>query len=357
MPHRIDTPMPSRRPKNSPRLLAGGDIAINRAEAKGAFGGLIPLFQEADVSFANLELPLSHDGKPAPEKILLRGAPDMAHALTEAGFDVMAFANNHVLDYGEEAFAETMSLMDSLGVSLVGGGMNLTQARRPVLIERGGLKIGFLAYCSIIPRGFEASTAEPGVNPIRAHTAYRPWRDLSEYPGTAPRIDTWAEPAHLARMKRDVRNLKKKADLVVVNHHWGTSMTHEVMDFEREIAHATIEAGADLVLGGHPHVLQGIEFHKGAPIVYSMGNLIFDFEIPFFTEETHETFLFGCTLTKTGVKEPYLMPVTAGVFSIPRRHSPKRGEGRRILGVMNALNEPFGTKLEVQDERVLISAP
>ena len=158
-------------------------------------------------------------------------------------------------------------------------------------------------------------------------------------------------------MKRDVRNLKKKADLVVVNHHWGTSMTHEVMDFEREIAHATIEAGADLVLGGHPHVLQGIEFHKGAPIVYSMGNLIFDFEIPFFTEETHETFLFGCTLAKTGVKAPYLMPVTAGVFSRPRRHSPKRGEGRRILGVMNALNEPFGTKLEVQDERVLISAP
>ena len=94
--------MPSRRAKNSPRLLAGGDIAINRAEAKGAFGGLIPLFQEADVSFANLELPLSHDGKPAPEKILLRGAPDMAHALTEAGFDVMAFANNHVLDYGEK---------------------------------------------------------------------------------------------------------------------------------------------------------------------------------------------------------------------------------------------------------------
>ena len=155
----------SPRSQSDPKLLAGGDIAINRAEAKGAFGKLIPLFQEADVSFANLELPLSHGGKPAPEKILLRGAPDMAHALTEAGFDVMAFANNHVLDYGEEAFAETMSLMDSLGVSLVGGGMNLTQARRPVLIDRGGLKIGFLAFCSIIPRGFEASATEPGREP------------------------------------------------------------------------------------------------------------------------------------------------------------------------------------------------
>lgn len=347
----------SPRAKDGPKLLAGGDIAINRAEAKGAFGRLIPLLRESDVSFANLELPLYHGGKPAPEKILLRGAPEMAGALTEAGFDVMAFANNHVLDYGEDAFAETMSLMDSLEIPLVGGGMNLTQARKPVLIERGNLTIGFLAYCSVIPRGFEATAAGPGVNPIRAHTAYRPWRDLSEYPGTPPRIDTWAEPAHLARMKRDIRNLKKKADLVVVNHHWGTSMTHEVMDFEREIAHATIDAGADLVLGGHPHVLQAIEFHKGAAIVYSMGNLIFDFDIPFFTDETHDTFLFGCTLTKKGVREPYLMPVTAGVFSKPRLHSPKRGEGRRITGVMEALNEPFGTKLEVQDERVLISAP
>ena len=345
------------RAQDGPKLLAGGDIAINRSEAKGAFGKLIPLLREADVSFANLELPLSRGGKPAPEKILLRGAPDMAHALTEAGFDVMAFANNHVLDYGEDAFAETMSLMDSLSVALVGGGMNLAQARKPVLIERGSLKVGFLAYCSVIPRGFEATASDPGVNPIRAHTAYRPWRDLSEYPGTPPRIDTWAEPAHLARMKRDIRNLKKKADLVVVNHHWGTSMTHEVMDFEREIAHASIDAGADLVLGGHPHVLQAIEFHKGAPIVYSMGNLIFDFEIPFFTDETHDTFLFGCTMTKQGVRELYLMPVTAGVFSKPRLHSPSRGEGRRIVDVMNALNEPFGTRLEVQDDRVLISAP
>ncbi len=347
----------SPRSQAGPTLTAGGDIAINRADPKGAFGNLIPLLRNADVTFANLELPLSRDGKPAPEKILLRGAPDMAHALTEAGFDVMAFANNHVLDYGEEAFAQTMSLMNSLGVELVGGGMNLAQARKPVMIERGGLRISFLAYSSVIPRGFEATAAGPGVNPVRAHTAYRPWRDLSEYPGTPPRIDTWAEPAHLTRMKRDIRNSRKNTDLVIVNHHWGTSMTHEVMAFEREIAHASIAAGANLVLGGHPHVLQAVEFYKGVPIIYSMGNLIFDFDIAFFTDETHDTLLFGCTLTKTGVKEPYLIPVTAGVFSRPRLHSPNRGAGRRIVDVMNALNEPFGTKLEVQDDRVLISAP
>lgn len=348
--------MPSRA-AGRPTLLAGGDIAINRAEAKGAFGGLAPLFREADIAFANLELPLSRGGKPAPEKILLRGAPEMARALAEAGFDAMAFANNHALDYGDEAFAETLALMGSLKIPLVGGGANLREARKPVILERGGLSVGFLAYSSIIPRGFEAAAAAPGVNPLRVHTAYRPWRDLSEYPGTAPRIDTWAEPAHLTRMKRDIRNLRKKADVVVVNHHWGVSMTHEVMDFEREIARASIDAGAHLALGGHPHVLQAVEFHKGAPIIYSMGNLIFDFDISFFTEETRDTFLFGCVLTKAGVEEAYLIPATAGAFSKPRIHSPKRGAGRRITEVMETLNEPFGTKIEVEGERVMLLPP
>ncbi len=340
---------------SAPTLLAGGDIAINRGEAKGAFGKLIHFFQKADAAFANLELPLSHAGTPAPEKIILRGAPEMANALAEAGFDVMAFANNHALDYGAEAFAETIALMDSRKIPLVGGGMSLAEARRPVVIKRAGLTIGFLAYSSVIPRGFEALSGAPGVNPVRAHTAYRPWRDLSEYPGTAPRIETWAEPTHLTRMKRDVRNLAKKVDAVVVNHHWGTSMVHEVMDFEREIARAAVDAGAHLVLGGHPHVLQGIEFYKGAPIVYSMGNLIFDFEIPFFTEETHDTLLFGCTLTKKGVRDPWLLPATAGVFDKPRLHSPARGTGRRIVGVMEELSAPFGTKLKTKGERVSLS--
>lgn len=348
----MSLPSPSR-----PTLLAGGDIALNRPKARGAFGGLTPLFRSADVSFANLELPLSEGGTPAPEKILLRGAPEMARALAEADFNVMAFANNHALDYGEDAFAETLARMASLGVPLVGGGMNLREARQPVLLECGNLRVGFLAYSSIIPRGFEATADSPGVNPVRAHTAYRPWRDLSEYPGTAPRVDTWAEPAHLGRMKRDIRDLRKKADLVVVNHHWGTSMTHEVMGFEREIAHASVDAGAHLVLGGHPHVLQAVEFYKGAPIVYSMGNLVFDFEVPFFTEETHDTFLFGCALTKAGVEAPYLIPVTAGVFAPPRRHSPGRGAGRRITAAVDALSAPFGTKLEAQDDRVWLRPP
>ncbi len=286
----------------------------------------------------------------------MRGAPDMAHALAEAGFDAMAFANNHVLDYGEEAFAETLTLMDSHEIPLVGGGMRLEEARKPLLLERGNLTVGFLAYCSVIPRGFEATADAPGVNPVRAHTGYRPWRDLSEYPGTAPHIDTWAEPAHLARMKREIRNLRKEADVVIVNHHWGVSMTRAVMDFQREIAHAAVDAGAHLILGGHPHVLQAVEFYKGAPIVYSMGNLMFDFEISFFTEETHDTFLFGCALTHAGVKEPYFIPATAGVFSRPRLHSPKRGAGRRIMDVMKTLNEPFGTKFEAQGERVALAA-
>ncbi|MEE9255890.1 MAG: CapA family protein, partial [bacterium] len=158
-------------------LLAGGDVAINRPRARGAFGKLTPLFQKAGLAFVNLELPLSRKGEPQPEKILLRGAPEMAGALTEARFDAVAVANNHILGYGESALLDTFALLEGLGLPYAGAGPNLAAARRAAVIERGGLRIGVLAYSSIIPRGFAAGPRKAGLNPLRAHTAYHGWRD------------------------------------------------------------------------------------------------------------------------------------------------------------------------------------
>jgi len=306
------------------------------------------------VAFANLELPLSRRGRPIYEKILLRGAPEMAGALAEAGFDLLSFANNHVLDYGEEAFLDTLALLERLGLPFAGGGRSLAEARRPALVERGGLRVGLLAYTSILPRAFAAGPRAPGVNPLRAHTAYRPWRDLAEYPGTPPEILTWAEPEDLRAMTRAVRALRRRADVLIVSHHWGTSMTHEPRAFQREVARAAVDAGADLVLGGHPHVVQGVEFYKGVPVVHSMGNLIFDFDIPFFTEATHQTFLFGCALAKGGVRGPYLIPASAGVHAPPRLLSPRRGAGRAIAELVGALSAPLGARVRTRGEKVLL---
>jgi poly-gamma-glutamate synthesis protein (capsule biosynthesis protein) len=335
-------------------LLAGGDVAINRPRARGAFGPLTPLFQKAGVALVNLELPLSRGGRAQPEKILLRGAPEMAGALTEARFDALALANNHMLDYGEEALLDTLALLEESGLPSAGAGPHLAAARRAAAIERGGLKIGLLAFSSIIPRGFSAGPGKPGINPLRAHTAYETWRDVNEYPGTLPKVATWADEKDLGRMKRDIRALKRRADAVIVNHHWGTSMTHKTQDFQTELARASIDAGADLVLGGHPHVLQGVEFYKDTPIVYSMGNLIFDFHIPHFTASSKQTFLFGCTLTKKGVRDPHLIPCWSGDFEKPTLLSPRHGRGKAIAAFMRDLSEPLGTQLEIRGDRVAL---
>ncbi|MDA1000890.1 MAG: CapA family protein [bacterium] len=326
-------------------FIAGGDIALNRKSPCRAFGGLIGQLQKSDLTFVNLEAPLSARGKAEKGKILLRGRPEMARALTEANIHAVSFANNHALDYGERAFFDTLDRMKETGIEAAGAGATLEAARSPILLQRGELTIGILAFNSILPSGFAATERRPGVNPLPARTLYEPATDLAAYPGTAARIRTFADKSALRRMREDIRRLRKRADVVIVNHHWGTSMVHDVRDFQREIAHATIAAGAHLVLGGHPHVVQGVEIHKGCPIVYSMGNLIFDFKIPFFTEATRETFLFGCRLGGRGATEPYLIPCRSGKFDAPRRLSPHRGEGLHIAEKMRALSAPLGTRL------------
>lgn len=329
-------------------FIACGDIAINRKSPEDVFGKLTRVLKNADFTFGNLELPLSKIGKKEPDKICLRGSPSMADTLKNAGFDLMAFANNHALDYGKEAFLKTIELMRSKNISIAGGGKNLKQASQPAIIEKAGIKLGMLCFSSIIPSGFDAGENKAGINPIRIETKFHFKGRKHEYPGTLPAVETYTLRKDLQRMKRDIQSLKKKVDVVLVNHHWGTSMTHKVMDFEREIAHASIDSGADIVLGGHPHVLQGIEFYKGNPIVYSMGNLIFDFDIPFFTEATKQTFIFGCELNKTGTKKHFLIPCKNSAWEKPKVLDPNRGNGKTILQSINQLNHPFATKTKIK---------
>lgn len=353
--------------KPSFTFLAGGDVALNRKSPRRAFGSLTPLLQRADVAFANLESPLSRLGEPATGKYVIRGKPEMAAAFTEAGFDLLAFANNHALDYGEEAFFDTLSLMQRLSIPLVGAGADLGAARKPVIMERNGLRVGALAYCSVLPRNYAAGTeltfgknvppkiyTPAGVNPLRASTAYLPPEGIEESPGRAAEILTWAHPENLQRMRKDIQRLRARVDAVIVNHHWGTSMVHRVHDFQREIAHAAVDAGADVVLGGHPHVIQGIEFYRGKPIVYSMGNLIFDYEIFFFTDATRQTMLFGCTVGKAGVSDCYALPCRSGKFNAPLPLSPLRGEGREIFDLVSRLSKPWGTQMRAEKDRIAI---
>ncbi|MDE0332527.1 MAG: CapA family protein [Nitrospinae bacterium] len=348
--------MSNKHPQKTASFLTGGDIAPDRNSAKGMFGRPGKLFRDADFSFANLENALSTRGELMKGKATKhRGHPSLVAGLVDAGFDAVGIANNHLLDFGVPSLEETMVTLRRARIPFTGAGLDLEEAMSPVVIERGGLIIGLLAYSSVLPQGHAADSGEPGVNPLRVKTSYTPLRNLDEYPASEPIIHSWAVTEDLARMKRDIRNLKRRTDLVFVYQHWGASMRHEVHEHQREIGQAAIDAGACAVFGGHQHVLSAIEFYKGQPIVHCTGNLIFDEVEPFFTEATLQTFLLGGKMGEKGLSDLHLIPCRCGVGGAPRLLSPKRGEGREIVDMMRKLSAPYGTELSVKDGEVAVS--
>lgn len=322
------------------------------------FGEVGPLFQSADLATANLEHSLSLGGSRIFGKPTFhRGKPDLVEGLVEAGFDALTIANNHILDYGEDGLWETVEVLNNNRIPFTGAGHDLEEAAKPIILERNGFRVGILAYTSNLPQGFAAATDKAGVNPLNVVTTYRHLYNSRESPGRMPQILTWTVPEDLERMRNDIRALKPEVDAVLVNQHWGTSMMPYVHDFQREIGRAAIEAGADLVFGGHQHVLAPIEFHLGKPILHCTGNLIFDKFEPFFTDETYKTFLFGATLIGDGLKDLYLVPCRCGVEEPCTLLHPDSGLGAEIVDQLGSLCEPYGTRLEIQNDRVNVTGP
>lgn len=336
-------------------FLTGGDVAPDRNSGRNLFGKTAPLFKKADYAFLNLEHNLSTSGQMMKGKPTHhRGKPELVEGFLEAGFDALSIANNHMLDFGVEAFFDTLDLLKAKKIPFTGGGRNLREAKEPVVLVRNGLKIGLLGYTTTLPQGAAAGPGEPGVNPMRVATSYTPRRNPFEYPGSEMLVSTKTAPADLARMKREIASLKKKTDVVLVCNHWGASMSHAVQEYQREIGQAAIDAGASAIFGGHQHVLQGVEFYKGCPIVHCTGNLIFDIVEPFFTEATHQTFLFGGNLSKKGISDPYIIPCRCGIGNAPAILSPRTGDGKEIVRFLGELSKPFGTGLKMRGDKVAL---
>lgn len=242
-------------------LIAVGDILLARRVGSriASDGWAVPfarataLLHSADLAFANLECPASYLGAPFPGKpsvVTFRADPGALLGLKYSGIDVVSLANNHMSDYGSEALTETMDALDLLGVARSGAGRDETEARRPAILEAGGRHIAFLAYVEPM---WSATAAEGG-------------------PGVA-HFDA-------AEAAVDIAAARKIADLVLVSMHWGEEHRPFPRERDRATARALIDAGADAVLGHHPHVLQGAEFYRGAPILYSLGNFVFDMVSP-----------------------------------------------------------------------------
>jgi poly-gamma-glutamate capsule biosynthesis protein CapA/YwtB (metallophosphatase superfamily) len=258
-------------------LLAVGDLAMDRDEYDESFVATRDVLAAADITFGQIETSFAERGTRLPQaRHAVLARPDGAFALGRAGFDVVSMAGNHVLDWGNEAFVETRGNLEAAGLKVVGAGMNIAEARRPACFTLGdGTRVAILAYCSILPQAYWAEERRPGCAPMRAHTLYE--QIEHDQPGTPARVHTFPHREDLAAMEADIRAAKAQADVVVVSHHWGIHFVRaEIADYQRDVARAAIAAGADAILGGHPHILKGCELIDGKPVFYSLCNFATD---------------------------------------------------------------------------------
>ena len=264
--------------KSTVTLVAVGDVGPKRAHAEEVFDMTRSILRGADITFGQLESNLSLRGT----QQLHMGLGSIAHpcvgdALADAGFDVMSFASNHALDYSEEALLDTLDVTKKNKIKVIGAGKDISEARRPVIFERKKTRVGFLAYCSVVPKGFDARENKPGVAPIRASTSYE---QADWQPGTPPRIVTKAFPDDLDAMVKDIQSLRQEVDVLVVSMHWGVHFIPSIIaQYQYEVGHAAIDAGADIIIGTHAHILKGIEVYQGKAIFFSLCNFCMDLPI------------------------------------------------------------------------------
>lgn len=258
-------------------FLATGDLAPDRANPDECFAATRDLLNSAELVFGQLETSFATRGTRLPQaRHAVMAQPECAGALARAGFDIISFAGNHCLDWGNEAFFETLQHLDAAGLAVVGVGKDIAAARQPVVRRMAdGTRVAVLAYSSILPQAYWAEERRPGCAPMRAHTLYE--QVEHDQPGTPARIHTWAHAGDLAAMEADIRAAKQQADVVLVSHHWGIHFVRAVIaDYQREVARAAIAAGADAILGHHAHILKGIECIDGRPVFHSLCNFATD---------------------------------------------------------------------------------
>ncbi|MDQ9170768.1 CapA family protein [Oxalobacteraceae bacterium R-40] len=242
-------------PDESVSLVFVGDIMLADTPGKvikrgqDPFSAFADIFKSADIRVGNLECVVATTGTPEEGKPYTFRAHPRSLKYLKRHFDAVSLANNHSGDFGPEAFAEMLGLLKREKIAYFGGGADLSEAHAPLIIERKGLRIALLGYNEFFPRSFEADADKPGI--------------------------AWSEDE---QVRYDIIAARKnyRADLVIPFMHWGLEHEPRSSTRQRTLARLMIDAGADAVVGGHPHVTQDIEQYKDKPIIYSLGNFVFD---------------------------------------------------------------------------------
>jgi len=248
-------------------ILLTGDVILDEPDPDHWLSGLRELTHGAVLTIGHLEVPHTLRGAedsadvPAPA-----AAPDHLQALPRAGFAAMSLAGNHISDRGPEGIADTTAALDRLGIAHCGAGPNIEAARRPAVLARAGVRIGLLSYNCVGP---QSSWAGPG----RAGCAYVRVEPPQGGPITPAANLTRLDALSVAEMAGDIAQARTEADLLIVALHKGiVHRPAELAPYERSLAHAAVDAGADIVVGHHAHILRGIEIYRNRPIYHGLGN-------------------------------------------------------------------------------------
>jgi len=289
-------------------LIAVGDISFSRGvermvkkqkDLNYPFLKIRDYLKSADLVFGNLETPIT-EGPEIPDfEMVFRSNPGTEQTLKQAGFSVLSLANNHTPNFGEQGLKDTFNYLAEVGIKFVGAGNNEQEANQPVYIETKGIKFAFLAYndTDIVPASYEAANSHAGTAFMRTE-----------------------------KMAEAVKEAKQKTDFVIISMHAGIEYTDKPNDSQVNFAHAAIDAGADLVIGHHPHVVQTMEKYKGKYIFYSLGNFVFDQPQ---SQETKEGLAIKVYFAKDGINKISLLPVVMENLVQPRMTN--QSEAEKIL--------------------------
>ena len=312
------------------------------------FARVADVLGKADVVFGNLECVLADPpaGYSLEHEGFYAGAK-AGEALKLGNFHAVGCANN--VTYGAEPIRASLARLEDLGIRYTGAGLNRKAARAPVILERGNVRFGFLQYTSIFwPTGQAAGEHSPGVATIKAHTAYQP--KVANRAGVAPIVLTSADDQELNEFRDDILALRKRADVVVSSHHWGYG--EEVLQYQKQIAHAAVEAGADIVMGHGVHYPLAIEVHKGKPIFYGLGGFSF--------HTGHYARVFGDWLglmARVTLEEREVVKVTCSPVrhnerneTIIRSAQEEREEMERLAG----LSKKLKTELDISGDEIMV---
>jgi poly-gamma-glutamate synthesis protein (capsule biosynthesis protein) len=240
-------------PPGTVRIVFVGDIMLDGGPGHvvtnggDPFAATAPLLRDADLTVGNLECAITRDGHAVDKPYTFKGTRK-ALPLLKKYFSAVSLANNHSGDWGKRGFADELTLLKETGLPWFGGGANQREAHRPMVLTANGRRVALLGYNNFPPRSFAARRNSPG-------TAWLVEKDVV----------------------RDIQRARQQADIVILFLHWGEELEEQPLPEQQALARRLIDAGADAIIGAHPHVTQTIDWYKGRPVVYSLGNFLFDY--------------------------------------------------------------------------------